>query len=155
MKLAALLSMLALASGSERIELPVVVKATPSSCRVPKDATLDWAQDGTAVVKATVLFNDGVSVSQDSPRAYLEGNQLKACYNTSTQPRNPNAAIRMCLQAIDIEFTISKLPRGDYVPHVFSCDLPKVLYYKCVQDGKTTYTIYDTPNCTPVTSDNN
>ena len=103
MKLAVLLSVFALAAGSERVEFPVIVKSAPSSCRMPKDASLEWGEDDTAIVKATVLFNYGVSVSQDSPRAYLDGNQLKVCYKTSTRQLDPKAPVPMCLQAIDIE----------------------------------------------------
>jgi len=145
-----------LAAGSDRIELPVTLKtSSSSSCGFPQpgDVSLEWKDDNTVIAKATV--SDNVTfISEDSPRAHLEGAQLKICYNTYTRPRVPNAPTSMCEPPEYLSFTISNLPRGNYEPHVFRCDSPKVLYYKCIAGGKATYTIYETPNCTPVFSEN-
>jgi len=144
----------ALQAGTARQELPVVLKAHDASCKnhVTADVhpSLGWVDDKTAIIRVRVLFGYGTSASDESPKAFLEGKQLRVCYNLSVRHLNPDAPIPSCLSAEDLEFTISELSKDDYVPHVFRCDAPKVLYYKCVEDGKTRYTIYDTPNCTQV-----
>jgi hypothetical protein len=146
-----------LGAGADLIDLPVRIKATPSSCMaddLPNKPTLAWRDDNTAIVKATVFFGSGTLVSEESPQAHLEGTKLKVCYHTHAQKRDPNAPRPMCLFPEDLEFTIDKLPRGDYEPKVFRCDLPpKPVIYKCIEGDKTRYTIYETPGCAPVVQD--
>ena len=155
MNLPVLLSIFALLATPQRIEFPVVVRSVESSCKFPEpgNSSLEWKDNNTALVRATVSLGAGVSVSDEPPRAFLEGTQLKVCYNIHALSLAPGGPVSMCDPLVKFEFTVSKIPRGDYEPHVFWCGLPHVLYYTCVKDGKTSYTIYKTPNCTPVFSD--
>jgi len=141
-------------AASERLDLPVVIKSYDPSCKnhVAADAhpSLTWMDEKTAIVRARVLFEYGTSASDESPHAYLKGKQLNVCYNVNVRQLDPSGPTPSCLPAEDIEFTISGLSQGDYVPHVFKCGPPQV--YKCVEGGKTSYTIYETPGCTPVVS---
>ena len=155
MKVMVLLATSALLAAPSRIELPVVVKSVRSSCRSPKPGkpSLEWSGDNIALVRATVDLGSWVSVPAESAHAYLEGNQLKICYNTNIVPHDPHAPVSMCPPPTNLEFTVSEIPQGNYEVRVFSCAMPHVLYYVCVKDGKKSFTIYETPGCTPVLSD--
>ena len=138
-------------------DLPVTLKSYDPSCKnhvaAGASPSLDWQDDKTAIVRVRIPFEHGVSASSESPHAYLKGNHINVCYNTNVRPIGPHEPIPMCIEAEDLEFTISELPRSDYLPRVSRCGAPQILYYKCAEGGKNTYTIYQTQNCTPVTSD--
>ena len=145
-----------LLGASERQNLPVVIKSYDPSCKnhVAADVhpSLSWLDEQTAVVRVRVPFEYGVSASDESPGAYLEGKHLYVCYNINVRQLDPGAPTPMCLSAADLEFTISKLPQGEYSPHVSWCGKPKVLLYKCTGGGKSKYSIYEAPDCTAVVS---
>ena len=147
-----------LASG-ERQDLPVTVKSYDPSCKnhiaADNHPSLSWVDDKTAIVRVRVAFQHGVSASDESPGAYLEGKRLNVCYNIHVQQLDPHGYVRECLAAEDLEFTVSELSRGDYSPHVSRCNEPKSVYYKCVENGKTKYSIYEGPNCIPILSPDN
>ena len=145
-----------LLGAGERQDLPVSIKSYDPSCKnhiaADNHPSISWVDDKTAIVRVRVEFQHGVSASSESPRAFLEGKRLDVCYNINVQRLDPHAPVRMCLATEDLEFTVSELPRGDYSPHVSQCDKPKSVYYKCIENGKSKYSIYEGPNCVPILS---
>jgi hypothetical protein len=115
-----------LLAADARINLPVTIKSTSSSCsskfiEADLHPSLSWANDTTAVVRVTALFGYGTSAADDGAHAYLEGKKLILCYGLYIAPVSNNGSEPTCRFPEALEFTVSNLPRGEYETLVSMC----------------------------------